>query len=112
MEQLGQAELREREEELQDRVALAANIVGVVSTRRDLLDYGDARGAAAGPRDDAGATGGERLQQREVDQPMERQMATVQREQLPVEVWRAMSKHARKHYLRDQNHSKHKQSRN
>ena len=56
VEQLGQAELREREEELQDRVALAANIAGVVSTRRDVLDYGDARGAAAGPRNDAGAT--------------------------------------------------------
>ena len=103
VEQLGQTELRESGEELQDRVALAANIAGVVSTRRDVLDYGDARGAAAGPRDDAGATSGERLQQREADQPKERQPATAQREQLPDEVWRAMSKNARKQLRQDQN---------
>jgi hypothetical protein len=104
--QLGQAELRERGEELQDRAALAANIVGVVSTRLDLLDYGDARGAAAEPRDDAGATSGERLQQREVDGPREQQTASVQRAQLPDEVWRAMSLSARKQYRKDQNRSK------
>ena len=108
VEQLGQVELRERGEELQDRAALAANIVGVVSTRRDLLDYGDARGAAAGPRDGAGATGGDRLQQREVDGPRERQTATAQREQLPDEVWRAMSQREKARFRLNQNRKLHK----
>ena len=91
------------DQELQDRIALAASIVGIVSTRRELLDYSDASGAAAGPRDDAGATGGERLQQRKVDQPKERQTATAQREQLPDEVWRAMSLAERKRFRKHPN---------
>ena len=89
-------------------MALAANIVGVVSTRRDLLDYGDARGAATGPRDDAGAKGGQQLQQREVDQPKERQTATAQREQLPDEVWRAMSQREKARFRLNKNRKLHK----
>ena len=61
------------------------NIVGIVSTRREVFDDDVGRGAAAGPRGDTGATGGERLQQREADQPKEWQTATAQREQLPDE---------------------------
>ena len=103
VEQTGQGELRERGEELQDQASRVTNIGGIVSTRRDVLDYGDGHGAAAGPRGDTGATGGERLQQREVDEPRERQTATAQREQLPVEMWRAMSKNARRQHRKDHN---------
>ena len=130
MGQLGQEELHGLEGDFQDRARRAGDIGGVVSTRRELSSNSDAGGAVEGlrktaettggeqrqnelvdpkawatwsnsrqAREAAGTTGGERLQG-EAGNLRERQTATAQREQLPEEVWLAMSLAERKRYRR------------
>ena len=107
VEQLGQGELRGRGGDFQDRTMRAATIGGTISTRRDVPGNGDVGGAVAGPRANTETMGGERLQG-EADDLRGGQPATAQREQLPEEVWRAMSLSARKQHRKDQNRKKRK----
>ena len=99
VEQLGLGELRGRGEDLQDRTMLVAITGGTISTRRDVFGNGNVGGAVARSREDAEMTETERIHG-EAGELRERQADTAQREQLPDDVWLAMSQTERKRYRR------------